>query len=82
VLRGTATKNVLRDVERTDKERAWRANWLSGHVVFLEGAVFCADYLRAGHLLIARITHADQASTNHMSRETPGIQEGAAGPDF
>jgi hypothetical protein len=53
VLRGTATKNVLRDVERTDKERAWRANWLSGHVVFLEGAVFCADYLRAGHLLIA-----------------------------
>jgi len=23
-----------------------------------------------------------EASTNHMSRETPGIQEGAAGPDL
>lgn len=30
------------EVERTDEERAWRAKWLSGHVVFLEGAVLCA----------------------------------------
>jgi hypothetical protein len=43
MLRGIATKNVLREVERTDQERAWRAKWLSGHVVFLEGAVLCAD---------------------------------------
>jgi hypothetical protein len=43
MLRVTATKNVLREgVERMDEERAWRAEWLSGHVVFLEGAVLCA----------------------------------------